>query len=92
MGFEKGHAKAGGRSKVTPNKISKEVKNLLKTIVLQELEQAEATLQELSPKDRLNILVRILPYVIPKEFEVVSEIYTPDGPPTWFDGTPIETG
>jgi hypothetical protein len=90
MGFNKGHEKSGGRTKGTPNKISKEVKDLLKVIVLQELEQAEGLLEELSPKDRLHVLVKLLPYVIPKELEIVSETYNLDRPPTWFDGSPIE--
>ncbi|MFT7588453.1 MAG: hypothetical protein ACI959_000663 [Limisphaerales bacterium] len=80
MGFEKGHKKLGGRSAGIPNKISKEVKGLLKTIVLQELVQAEELIKELSPKDRLNILIHLLPYALPKELEVVSEGYKPRWP------------
>ena len=58
--------KTGGREKGTPNKLTKELRGLLKDLLHQELENLPAHLNSLEPKDRLEIIVKLLPYAIPK--------------------------
>lgn len=58
--------KYGGRKKGTPNKLTKETKELLKNIVHNELELIPNSLNNLDTLDRLEILIKLLPYVIPK--------------------------
>ena len=80
-------SKTGGRELGTPNKITSEVKEVLKKIIENQLETLEEDLKTLSTKDRLEILVKLLPYIIPKEetvthqFEQVEQPFFPDVPP-----------
>lgn len=62
-----------GRPKGTPNKSTKEMKALIKTFVENELSNADELLAELTPKERLDILCKLLPYVVPKQTEIVNE-------------------
>jgi hypothetical protein len=62
-------AKIGGREKGTPNKTTKELKQVLHSVIEQQLETIEEDLQKLDPKDRLNILLRLVEYVLPKQRE-----------------------
>jgi hypothetical protein len=62
-------AKTGGREKGTPNKTTKELKQVLHSVIEQQLETIEEDLQKLDPKDRLNILLRLVEYVLPKQRE-----------------------
>jgi hypothetical protein len=61
--------KTGGRTKGTPNRTTKELKELIHNIVAVQLDTIEDDLQELDPKDRLNILLRLVEYVLPKQRE-----------------------
>lgn len=58
--------KTGGREKGTPNKVTKELRDKLKAILADELENLPATLAELEPKTRLELLIKLLPYAMPK--------------------------
>jgi hypothetical protein len=62
-------AKTGGRAKGTPNRTTKELKELIHNIVEVQLDTIEEDLQDLDPKDRLNILLRLVEYVLPKQRE-----------------------
>ena len=62
-----------GRPKGTPNKTTAELKELIKTFVENEIEEAENLLIELTPKERLDILCKLLPYVLPKQTELISD-------------------
>jgi hypothetical protein len=58
--------KSGGRTKGTPNKITKDLRQILKDIVTSEIELMPKTLNQLDPKDRLMILIKLLDYTLPK--------------------------
>lgn len=62
-----------GRPKGTPNKATAELKELIKTFVENEIEEVENLLIELTPKERLDILCKLLPYVLPKQTELISD-------------------
>lgn len=59
-------AKTGGREKGTPNRLTKELRRLLKDLLHQELENLPDHLNSLETKERLEIVVKLLPYVIPR--------------------------
>lgn len=50
----------------------------LKNLILNELEQLPDTLAELEPKERLNILCRLIPFVMPKVESVSFKQGEPD--------------
>jgi len=58
--------KYGGREKGTPNRLTKELRSVLKDIVYRELETIELRLDELEPKERIELTIKLMPYVFPK--------------------------
>ena len=58
--------KYGGREKGTPNRLTKELRSVLKDIVYQELEEIEERLNELEPKERIELVLKLMPYTLPK--------------------------
>lgn len=58
--------KTGGRQIGTPNKITSELRALLKELVFAELENLPDYLPSLESKERLELLIKLLPYVMPK--------------------------
>ena len=69
--------KYGGRQKGTPNRITKELRTLLKDILYQELEQVRERLELLEPKERIEILIKLMPYVLPKTTSVSHKTNEP---------------
>ncbi|MHA1482482.1 MAG: hypothetical protein ACTSQA_03475 [Candidatus Heimdallarchaeaceae archaeon] len=72
--------KYGGRKKGTPNKLTKELRDLLKDIVYHELENIEERLDELDEKERLDMIIKLMPYVFPK---LSSQNADSDEPNDW---------
>ena len=72
--------KTGGRKAGTPNKISGEMRLLLKQIISDELEALPATLEQLPGKDRLEAVLKLMPFVLPKiesiEGQYDAELFT----------------
>jgi hypothetical protein len=58
--------KTGGRTKGTPNKVTGELRDALKVIIAGELDTLADTLAQLPPKERLDILLRLMPFALPK--------------------------
>ncbi len=58
--------KTGGRVAGTPNRITTELRKTLKTVVASELESLPGTLEQLQPKERLELLIKLLPFCMPK--------------------------
>lgn len=58
--------KTGGRNKGTPNKLTSEMRASLKTVISDEMEKLPSLLSELEPKVRIELVIRLLPYVFPK--------------------------
>ena len=72
--------KYGGRQKGTPNRMTKELRTLLKDILYQELEQVRERLELLEPKERIELLIKLMPYALPK---VTSVSHTTNEPLDW---------
>lgn len=62
--------KTGGRQKGTTNKITKDLRQLLKDFVSGELNNIDNLLTQVEPKDRLELLVKLLPYTLPRYEQV----------------------
>ena len=58
--------KYGGRKKGTPNRMTKELRVLLKDIMYQELEEVQERFSLLEPKKRIELIIKLMPYVLPK--------------------------
>ena len=74
------------RKKGTPNKITRETRELLRTILEGELDHISSALVRLrgaNPFGYLKILTGLLPYVLPKCTEVESDTKEKK-PLTWF--------
>jgi hypothetical protein len=68
--------KFGGRSKGTPNKSTRETKDLLKNVMDEELTKLGGMLEKLEPVERINALAKLLPYILPKSIELKAEVRT----------------
>ena len=69
--------KTGGREKGTVNLMTSELRATLKQIVSNELESISATLETLEPDKRCEMILKLLPYVLPK----VESVKMEDGEP-----------
>ena len=73
--------KTGGRELGTPNKTTSELRRALKHIVDDELQNLQDNINELEPKERIELLIKLLPYVMPK----VQTVSRRDGEPIGLD-------
>jgi hypothetical protein len=73
--------KTGGREQGTPNLLTKEMRAILKSIIAKELELLPETLEKLEPEKRAEIVLKLLPYVLPK----IEPIEMQKGEPLDFD-------
>ena len=73
-----GRGLLGGRAKGTPNKTTATVKEWLASLIDKNREQVEADLQALEPKDRLQMLERLMQYVVPKQQATQSDVTLKD--------------
>lgn len=69
--------KTGGRQQGTPNRLTSELRSILKNILAKELETIPDNLQKLEPKERLEITIKLIPYVLPK----IEPVSIEDGEP-----------
>lgn len=57
--------------------ITQNLREVLKTIMQREIEEIPDLLKDLEPKDRLNLIIRLMPFVFPK----VESIHQSSGEP-----------
>lgn len=67
MSRPKGTPKTGGRVKGTPNKVTYSLKEWITSLIDKQRTQIEQDLQELEPKERLQMIEKLMQYVIPKQ-------------------------
>ena len=72
--------KFGGREKGTPNKLTRELRSVLKDVLYEEIDRLPERLDELDTKDRLELLVKLMPFVFPKVQSVSQSL---DEPISW---------
>ena len=73
--------KFGGRQKGTPNRLTKELRTILKDLIYEELETLQGRLNQLETRDRLEVIIKLLPYALPK---VSSTKHSTDEPVNFF--------
>ncbi|WP_303912043.1 hypothetical protein [Bacteroides mediterraneensis] len=62
-----GRGRLGGRAAGTPNKVSGTLKEWLTSLIDKNRDQMEKDLQDLEPKERLQMIEKLMQYVIPKQ-------------------------
>ena len=78
--------KYGGRLQGTPNKTTKDLRDLINQFVLNNIDSIQSDFDQLEPKDKLKFIDRMLNYILPK----LSVEPTPIEPikknlPPWFN-------
>ncbi len=58
--------KTGGRVAGTPNRLTKELRTVLRDMIAAELDALPKTLEGLPPKERLDVVIKLLPFCLPK--------------------------
>lgn len=66
--------KTGGRIKGTPNKVTKDIRESYQLLIEKSLDRLESDLMELTPKERIEVLIKLSEYVIPKLNKIESNI------------------
>ena len=72
--------KFGGRQKGTPNKLTKELRAILKDVLYEEIDRLPERLDELDAKERLELVIKLMPFVFPKVQSVSQSL---DEPISW---------
>lgn len=66
----RGTRNENGRPKGAVNKSTKETKEILQKIVSNQLDKIDDLLEKLEPKEKIDAIIKLLPYVVPKQSEV----------------------
>lgn len=66
MPFEKGHNLAKGRPKGSQNKETKEIRQWINRFLHKSMDQFEADVNSLTPKDRTKVITDLMEYSVPK--------------------------
>jgi hypothetical protein len=69
--------KYGGRQKGTPNRLTKELRAILKGALHKELESIGELLEQLEPKERIEVLIKLMPFVFPRMNKVSHSMDEP---------------
>jgi hypothetical protein len=70
--------KTGGRAKGTPNKATQEVRELFSQLVRDNLPQLKKDLAALEPYQRVNAMMKLSQFIIPKPTENHLSINSPE--------------
>lgn len=73
MPFKKNNTLGRGRPKNSGNKSTAETKTLLHNIVGNQLDEVENLLSKLEPKEKLDAIIKLLPYILPRQSEIAIE-------------------
>jgi|LauGreDrversion4_2_1035121.scaffolds.fasta_scaffold21242_6 hypothetical protein len=67
MGFEIGHKKMGGRAKGIPNRTTSDFRSILGDFIYKQAETLPEVFSSIkSPEKRLDLVIKLLPFVVPK--------------------------
>ena len=58
--------KYGGRKKGTPNRLTKDMRTVLKNILFIELGNIEELMDNLDSKQRIELVIKLLPFIFTK--------------------------
>jgi hypothetical protein len=68
--IESKRVKTGGRKKGSKNIVTNEIRQKLKDLVFNEINEIESYINQLQPKERIESLIKIIPYVLPKVADI----------------------
>ena len=94
MARNKGMFKTGGRQSGTPNKITNDVRECIKSFINGNIASLQPEYDKMEAKDKLRFLVDLLPYIVPKlqstfedtDNEVnINVVYKKVTPKTWIE-------
>ena len=74
MARPKGTPKTGGRQKGTPNKVTASVKGWISCLIDKNRKQFEKDLKAVEPLERLQMLEKLMPYVVPKQQAIKAAV------------------
>ncbi len=67
MGFQNGHKKMGGRAKGIPNRTTSDFRAILGDFIFGQVELLPEVFGSIqSPEKRLELIIKLLPFVVPK--------------------------
>lgn len=69
-----GKGRIGGRQKGTPNRVTASVKDWVAQVIDKNRRQMERAIKALEPKDRLQMLEKLMQYVVPKQQAVSANV------------------
>lgn len=69
-----GRGRLGGRQKGTPNRTTTTLKTWIAQLIDGNRAQIKRDFKSLSPKDRLQMIEKLLPYVIPKQQAISAKV------------------
>ena len=71
MGYKKGiSGNVNGKPKGASNRTTKQTKELIANLLQKEMENIEEYKAKVTPIEWLNILVRLVPYIVPKQAQI----------------------
>ena len=76
MAAPKNHAKAGGRKKGVPNKITQDLRDNTRLLLEGEFPNLKAVLAELRKENKVayaNLIEKFMAYVVPKKRDITSD-------------------
>ncbi len=81
--FQKGDTRINksGRPKGTPNKLTSELREALKDVMSGEIETLPERLEQLEAKERVDAVIKLMQYVLPK----LETLNAKDGEPVDFN-------
>jgi hypothetical protein len=66
--------KFGGRKRGTANKTGAQIKSIIQKILSGELSNVDDLVSKLTAKERLDVIIKLLPYIIPKQSTIDVEL------------------
>lgn len=67
--------KYGGRQKGTTNKVTADLKEVIKELLSIQINQLPIYIENLSNKDKIDVIIKLIPYVVPKQTESEINLY-----------------
>ena len=77
----KGTPNTSGRPKGSPNKITTVIREKFNLLIESNISALQNDLDKLEPKDRVDAIIRLLPYILSKQIELSSEQTIPSFQP-----------
>ena len=69
-----GKGRLGGRAKGTPNRVTASIKDWVTQVIDKNRRQMERDIKALEPQDRLQMLEKLMQYVVPKQQAVSANV------------------